>query len=140
MYVEFDETLITGNKMIDSQHQELIYRINELLKSCENKKINTQEAVKALNFLSDYTNYHFMEEENLQEKIGYPGLEEHRKKHQDLCKVVEDLFEMLSEQGVTEEFISQVNKEVVQWLQYHIQGFDRSVAEYLFLRDNTNRV
>ena len=33
MYAEFDETLVTGNEMIDSQHKELIDKINDLLKS-----------------------------------------------------------------------------------------------------------
>ena len=35
MRAEFDETLVTGNEMIDSQHKELIGRINQLLESCE---------------------------------------------------------------------------------------------------------
>ena len=33
MRAEFDETLVTGNDMIDSQHKELIDRINQLLES-----------------------------------------------------------------------------------------------------------
>lgn len=35
MRAEFDETLVTGNEMIDGQHKELIERINQLLESCE---------------------------------------------------------------------------------------------------------
>ena len=35
MYVTFDDTLVTGNEMIDSQHKEWIDRINQLMKSCE---------------------------------------------------------------------------------------------------------
>lgn len=30
MRAEFDETLVTGNEMIDGQHKELIERINQL--------------------------------------------------------------------------------------------------------------
>ena len=30
MYAEFTDDLITGNEMIDSQHRELISRINDL--------------------------------------------------------------------------------------------------------------
>ena len=30
---EFDETLVTGNDMIDSQHKELICKINQLLRA-----------------------------------------------------------------------------------------------------------
>ena len=35
MRAEFDETLVTGNEMIDGQHKELIDKINKLLDSCE---------------------------------------------------------------------------------------------------------
>ena len=37
MYAEFTDDLITGNEMIDSQHRELISRINDLLVSCESR-------------------------------------------------------------------------------------------------------
>ena len=33
--VEFDESLVTGNEMIDEQHKELIGKIQDLLRSCE---------------------------------------------------------------------------------------------------------
>ena len=54
MYAEFDDTLVTGNEMIDSQHKELIGKINDLLRSCENNG-NRTAAVKMLNYLADYT-------------------------------------------------------------------------------------
>ena len=58
MRAEFDESLITGNEMIDSQHQELINKINSLLDSCEegNDKL---AAVKTLDYLADYTDFHY---------------------------------------------------------------------------------
>ena len=65
MRAEFDETLITGNEMIDSQHKELIGKINVLLDSCEdgNDKLT---AVKTLDYLAEYTDFHFSAEEKLQ--------------------------------------------------------------------------
>ena len=38
MRAEFDDSLITGNEMIDSQHKELIAKINDLLKACESNE------------------------------------------------------------------------------------------------------
>jgi len=38
MRAEFDESLVTGNEMIDTQHKELIDKINKLLDSCETSK------------------------------------------------------------------------------------------------------
>ena len=53
--------------------------------------------------------------------------------------MVADLHTMLEEQeGPTEAFVEQVNKNVIEWLYYHIQGFDRSVAEYKNLTKNEN--
>ncbi len=53
MYAEFTDDLITGNEMIDSQHRELISRINDLLVSCENRS-NQSGAARLLNYLADY--------------------------------------------------------------------------------------
>ena len=140
MYAEFDDTLVTGNEMIDSQHKELIGRINDLLRSCE-EEADLRAAVKMLNYLADYTEYHFGEEEALQAAIGYPGIEEHKKKHEELRKTVEELHEMLEEQeGPTKAFVEQVNKNVTEWLFYHIRSFDRSVSEYKFMRNNEERL
>lgn len=127
--------------MIDTQHKELIDRINKLLILCENEKPMKREAVEMLDYLSDYTEFHFSQEEKLQEEIQYPGLAEHKKKHEELRRVVQELREMLEEQeGPTNEFVEKVNENVTQWLYNHIKGFDRSVAEYRFMRDNEERI
>ena len=140
MYAEFDDTLVTGNAMIDSQHKELIGKINDLLRSCENHG-NRTAAVKMLNYLADYTEFHFKAEEELQESIGYPGIKEHKGKHEELRRTVSELHDMLEEQeGPTDAFVEMVNKNVTEWLYYHIKGFDRSVAEYKFMRDNQERL
>lgn len=137
MRAEFDDSLVTGNDMIDGQHKELIEKINNLLDSCElgNDKLT---AVKTLEYLADYTEFHFGEEEKLQEAIAYPGIEAHKAEHKKLIQVVEDLHEMLEEQeGPTAEFVEQVNRNVIEWLYKHIKGFDRSVAEYKNMRGNS---
>lgn len=137
MRAEFDDSLVTGNEMIDAQHKELIDKINDLLVSCETSKDKIM-AVKTLGYLGDYTEYHFKEEEKLQEAIEYPGIAEHKKQHEELRRTVEELHDMLDEeQGPSPEFVAQVNKKVVEWLYKHIKGFDRSVAEYKFMRNNT---
>ena len=137
MRAEFDETLVSGNEMIDGQHKELIDKINKLLDSCEvgNDKLT---AIKTLDYLADYTDFHFGEEEKLQESISYPGIEQHKKEHEKLRRVVEELHEMLEEQeGPTEAFVAQVQENVINWLYNHIKGFDRSVAEYKNMRGNS---
>lgn len=137
MYVTFDDTLVTGNEMIDSQHKEWIDRINQLMKSCETEK-EKQSAVRMLDYMADYADFHFEAEEKLQREIGYPGLEEHLKKHEEFRNTVKELHEMLEEEeGPSDAFVKAVEENVMKWLTYHIQSFDRSVAEYRYMRDNS---
>lgn len=140
MRAEFDDSLVTGNDMIDSQHKELIDKINKLLESCESGK-DKLVAIKTLDYLADYTDFHFSAEEKLQEEIEYPGIEEHKKEHEKLRTVVKELYEMLEEEeGPSNAFVEQVNKNVIEWLYRHIKGFDRSVAEYKFMAANSERL
>ncbi|MCB7522127.1 hemerythrin family protein [[Clostridium] hylemonae] len=140
MYAEFSENLVTGNEMIDTQHKELIERMNGLLESCEsgNEKLT---AIKTLDYLSDYTDYHFKAEEQLQQDIEYPGYEKHKAQHEIFKQTINELQEMLQEEeGPSKAFVEKVEENIVKWFYVHIEGFDRSVAEYKFMRGNNERL
>ncbi|MGN0333948.1 MAG: bacteriohemerythrin [Lachnospiraceae bacterium] len=140
MRAEFSENLITGNELIDSQHKELIDRINKLLESCEDSNAKLV-AVKTLDYLADYTDFHFSAEEQLQREIDYPGFAKHKEQHDGFKKTITELDEMLQEEeGPSEAFVEKVEKNVIQWFYTHIEGFDRSVAEYKFMRENNGRL
>lgn len=131
MKVEFDSSLVTGNAMIDEQHKELIGKIDKLLSCCEQNG-GKVEAIKMLDYLAEYTDFHFGEEEKLQEEISYPAIEEHKKQHADFKKAVEELHEMLvEEEGPTEAFVAAVNKNVVDWLFDHIKKMDQALAAFV---------
>ena len=130
MRAEFSEDLVTGNELIDSQHKELIDRINKLLDSCEaeNGKVT---AVKTLDYLADYTDFHFNAEEKLQQELNYPGYDKHKAQHDSFKQTIKELDEMLQEEeGPSDAFVKKVEENVVKWFYTHIAGFDRSVAEY----------
>ena len=82
MNITFDDNLITGNKTIDSQHQELIDRIRQFVAACESGDSKIK-AIKMLDYLDEYTNFHFQEEEELQKKVSYPELAAHHAKHEE---------------------------------------------------------
>ena len=134
MYAEFNNNLITGNEIIDAQHKELIEKINKLLICCENGG-GQLESIKMLDYLSDSTDFHFGEEEALQEKAGYPQLEAHRRKNEEFRTSVRELHEMLiEEEGPSPAFVQAVQKNVIDWLYQHIKKFDNSVAAYIHLK------
>ena len=129
--ITFDDNLITGNKTIDEQHKELIDRIQQFVSACESEDARVK-AIKMLDYLDEYTEFHFKEEEKLQKDVDYPGLEEHIKKHEEFRHTVKVLYDYLDEnEGPDEKFMEQVKINVIDWLFGHIKTFDRSVAEYI---------
>ena len=62
MQAIFDDSLKTGNELIDGQHKELIDKINKLVTCCEEGGGKLQ-AIKMLDYLADYTDFHFSAEE-----------------------------------------------------------------------------
>ena len=129
MTITFDNNLITGNETIDTQHKELIDRIQQFVTACE----SGDGKIKAIKMLD--------QEETLQEKVAYPELANHHAKHEEFKKSIQELYDFLNEnEGPNEQFIEQVKRNVVDWLFHHIKTFDRSVAEYIHLHDNSERL
>ena len=131
MKLEFDKSLITGNSMIDEQHKELIGKIDKLLVCCEQGGEKVQ-AIKMLDYLAEYTEFDFGEEEKLQKEVSYPAIEEHKVKHAEFKKAVNELHEMLEdEEGPTDAFVQAVKKNVVDWLFNHIKNMDQALALFV---------
>ena len=65
--ITFDDNLLTGNRTIDAQHKELIERIRNFVVACQNGDSKVK-AIKMLDYLDEYTDFHFKEEEALQEE------------------------------------------------------------------------
>jgi len=140
MELIFDDELITGNSTIDTQHKELIDRIAEFLRVCENGE-GKVKAIKMLDYLDEYTNFHFSAEEELQKKVNYPELPQHHEKHEEFKKTIQTLYDFLEEhEGPNDAFVTLVQDKVVDWLFKHIKIADRSVAEYIFLVENPGRL
>ena len=51
MELVFDDNLITGNELIDTQHKELISRISRFVASCEAGEQNKVQAIKMLDYM-----------------------------------------------------------------------------------------
>lgn len=129
--IVFDTKLHTGNELIDTQHSELIDRVNKLVESCQ-EGIGKLAAVKTLDFLMDYTDFHFSAEEKLQEENAYPSLAEHKALHDGFKKSVKELQEMLEEeQEPSAAFVAAVNTNIKDWLVNHIMKADQAVADYV---------
>ena len=113
MKARFTPSLITGNEMIDSHHKELIKRANDLFEAIEGRE-SKEKVLETLDFLAEYTTYHFGAEEKLMQEAKYPKYNEHKGYHEALVQVVGGLQEKLKNEGPTEEFEKERLKHLVK--------------------------
>ncbi len=131
MAIVFDDSLKTGNKLIDEQHRELIDRVNKLEQACAAGG-QKRAAIQTLDFLLDYVHVHFADEEELQAEHKYPQTEAHKAQHRAFEEAVGQLNEMLEEEeGPSEAFVDAVKKNIAQWLVDHICVWDKQLAQYI---------
>lgn len=130
MAYQFTKDLETGNSVIDSEHRQLIAAVNSLLDACSKGQGRTQLSSTA-NFLLNYTEKHFADEEAIQSKNHYPDYLRHKKIHDDFKKTAAGLVKKIEDEGPTVANVGQINTLLAGWLLNHIKGEDKKLAAYL---------
>jgi hemerythrin len=116
---------------IDEQHKNLVAMINmlnEAMRQGQGKLV--LESI--LNKLINYTATHFAAEERLLQAHGFPGLEEHRGKHEKMTRKV-----LILRQDFIQGKLSisiEVMDFLMNWLDKHILGTDRNYSRFLLDR------
>lgn len=128
--MKWDQSLSVGIDLIDEQHKMLIQRINDLATAVDRNQ-GTQKIIKTLDFLLDYTEYHFSTEEKHMVKNHYPGYNEHKEAHEDLKVTLGNLEGDFLEEGATQDLAESINVFLVNWLIKHIHGIDVKFGAFL---------
>ena len=127
---DFTEDLLTGNDMIDEQHEQLFGHINNLLRACGEGK-GRAELGRVVQFLIDYTEEHFSAEERLQDKYKYPDRENHKRYHEVFKHALREMADELEREGATVTLVGKINKSVGDWLVNHVKKQDVRVAAHI---------
>jgi hemerythrin len=130
MPITWTSALETGHPLIDSQHKELIDKVNRLLDACVQGQA-AEKVTPLMEFLDAYTKKHFGDEEALQQKSNYPDYENHRNLHATFLKIVAELSAELKQTGLTPTLINKIVRNVSGWLVDHIRHQDGKVAAHL---------
>ena len=117
-----------GIEDIDFQHHCFLNLINRL---SEELTMTTEPRRRGalIAELNAYAHFHFISEENLMAKAGYPRLEEHRQHHRDLLGQLNAKEALLQLKG-TEERADEVVEFLRDWFFQHTIGEDRHFADY----------
>jgi hemerythrin len=130
MAYTWTKDLETGNPLIDSQHQQLIKAVNDLLAACSTGQ-GRDKLNQTLDFLVSYTVKHFGDEERLQVQHQYPDYTNHKNLHEHFKTFVQDLVAQMKTAGPTTSLVSKVTFGVGDWLVNHIKKEDTKVAAFI---------
>jgi len=128
--IEWDNSLSIGVKLIDEQHKMLIQRLSDLSRAIEMSQ-GEVETVKTLDFLIDYTDFHFSTEEKHMMEQNYPELEDQKQQHAEFKSHLKKLVEDFEEEGPTKALGTSINVFLLNWLVKHIKGVDLKFGEFL---------
>jgi hemerythrin len=117
-----------GVQSMDSQHTVLFGILNDLHAAMIKGQAQKITGL-LLRKLASYTRDHFSAEERLMAAAGYPGLAQHRMKHRDLMKQVDD-FAVRYERGESNLNLALLNF-LRDWLTNHIQHEDQQYGPWL---------
>ena len=123
--MEWNEGLAVGIRELDEQHKNLIEAAN-VIESTVASRDRWYSIHAAMVRLSEAARIHFAVEECLMSIFGYPKLEEHHTEHQRFTEKLKSLQNESLHARVSDE-MAQFSKD---WLQDHIVGMDRAMAEY----------
>ncbi len=117
-----------GHGEIDAQHQRLFELANDLHSAMTMGKGKAAMSETLAN-LVEYTKIHFASEERLMQKHRYPEYADHKAAHDKLTAQVDELqADFEAGRGALTVGLLQFLKD---WLQHHIGGTDRKIADFL---------
>jgi hemerythrin len=127
---KWDQSLATGNYVIDWQHQELFRRMDRLATAISREK-GIGEVSDAIAFFEEYATQHFRAEEKMQQVNSFPDFDSHRRQHSEILKNIILLKSELQMDGPTVELAVKSMTALGNWIYGHINVLDRKFANYL---------
>jgi len=124
----WDNSFRTGDRFVDTQHQELFRMVNDLHDAIV-MGMGKHALTATLENLINYTVEHFEEEECLMNEMHYPGLPRHHLRHKGLTdRVIALAGEFSAGRAVLPITLSQF---LTDWLLHHIKEDDVAFIKYV---------
>lgn len=129
---EWSTDYAVGIRLVDEEHQQLFVlaeRLHRAMLEGNGKAV----LVNLLARLVDYTCYHFAHEEQLMERIKYPGYGEHQLEHGELRSKVREMQGRAASGELT--MTIDLAQFLMEWVKHHIIASDRRIGNYMTTRD-----
>ena len=124
----WSHTCSVGVRAMDDQHGILMDAMNELRLAVVHGS-GREQVSQLLDQFIEFTRMHFASEERLMEQTGFPGLIEHRAKHQCLlAQVLQSAHRLQYGEGVEMGSLLDFLRD---WYVEHISGDDQQYGPWL---------
>jgi len=129
-HLEWDETLKIGVESIDSQHRGFIRMANDLHDALMRGRAGDLGEVRDLTLakLRKYLREHFQDEEDYMARMEYPGLEDHRRAHEEFTARIRE-YEARIAEGHT-ALSSELMKTLLDWFENHVLTEDMKYRDH----------
>lgn len=114
-----------GHFQTDNEHKHLISLANKVI-HFSNKGENAHKIRSALKALHQYIKIHFRNEENYMKRIGYQGIESHKKFHAELIARFNDV---ITENTNMNDLVRGLKRLMLVWVIEHIINEDVKIAK-----------
>ena len=130
-FVTWNVSYEVGVPHVDKQHRQLVDLINSLYNACLGEKTELDETfTSVMKELVEYVMVHFKDEEMIMEQINYPGLKEHKQKHELFVK---EILKSVNAYKNGKQFVPNAFVRFLRdWLFNHILIDDKTWAQYYF--------
>ena len=130
MEFEWTTSLSVGVDLIDEQHKQLIAKLNDLSRAVD-RGWGAQKIIKTLDFLIEYTDFHFGTEQRYMMELDYPQKDYHMDQHKEFVTTLKNLELDFEEEGATASLAEAINTFMFNWLVKHIRTVDVEFGRFL---------
>lgn len=130
-FMPWSSELEVGIELIDEQHRWLVDKTNQLYDRLASAEPDSGEVGEVLEGLMDYTMNHFIAEEEIFHRLGYPETEAHKAQHD---KFTAQIMDLLQRHDSGERSGGETLDLLADWLVHHILKVDKAYVE--FFRSN----
>jgi len=127
--IAWSSELSVGLPRLDEQHKNIIDAFSKLLLAVDEARVDSEIVSDTLTELTRHACEHFREEESLLEQVAYPGIEEHRKDHQEFQERIVQycVATSIGVPSVPGELLAYLH----DWLKRHVLELDMKYKPFL---------
>lgn len=119
-----------GIAEIDQQHRTIFEKTNYLLELSAGE-VKDNEVKEFLDFIANYVDQHFRDEEAIQKAYDYPDYERHQELHQSFEAKIAEFKRAYDNNSNKTSYLIKLNKVISNWLINHIRREDQRVAKHV---------